>query len=152
MTFEEARQAIGAALAAMPRPEDKYTPQWRHYRALQCESLLLSSPPAWPLLSADQRRRIVDEGFRVGRYPELGEGDPRPLVAARRSPIWAGLLAQERWAIRDAHHYRARQLRRPLHRLSPAQLSERLIAGEIWAWCCEGWVIPRDEIRRAAQR
>ena len=152
MTFEEARQAIGAALAAMPRPEEKYTPQWRHYRALWCESMLLSSPPIWPLLSEAERRTIVDEGFRVGRYPEPGEGDPRPLVAARRAPLWAGLLAQGRGATRDTRHYRARQLRRSMHGLAPAELSELLIVGEIWAWCCEGWVIPRDEILRAAQR
>ena len=152
MTFEEARQAIGEAFAATPRPQEKYTPQWHRYRALWCENMLLSSLPAWPLLTPAQRQSIIDDDFRVGRYPEPGEGDPRPLVAARRAPLWTGLLADERWAIRDARHYRPRQLRRPMLRLSPAQLLDLLVAGEIWAWCCEGWVIPRYDILRAAER
>ena len=45
-----------------------------------------------------------------------------------------------------------KRLRRPVLRIAPAQLLDMLVAGDIWAWCCEGWVVPRYDIQRAAQR
>ena len=146
MTFDEAVAALAEAAAALPRPEQRYSPQGKRYRALQNERMLLSSPPAWPLLTPDQRQAIIDGGFKTGRYPQPGEGDPRPLVAARRAVLWAGLLSGEAWASRAGQLIPPRMLRRPTAGLQPEELMERLRSGVIWAWCCEGWVISRFDI------
>ena len=145
MTFDEAVAALAETAAAIPTPKERYSPQGRRYLALQNECMLLSSPPAWPLLTPDERQAIIDGGFRTGRYPRHGEGDPRPLVAERRTALWAGLLSGEAWASRAGQLIRART-DGPIAGLQPEELTQRLRTGSIWAWCCEGWVISRFDL------
>ena len=109
--------------------------------------MLLGHPPAWPLMSPGERAAIIDSRFQTGRHPRPDEPDPRPLVEARRGALWAGLLAQEPWAIRATGHLPARLLFSPRPPADPAALREQLICGTAWAWCCEGWVITRHDLQ-----